>query len=461
MELNFEQLLQIPGCRFEYHGHSDLLKKPVANLSIDSRTLQPRDIYLALKGETHDGHAFVDAAFERHAAAAILDADFFASAADSVKQRNVFVVKDTLLALQELSKFYRQRFQIPFIALTGTNGKTTTKEMIAAVLGQSGSVCKTQGNFNNHIGLPLTLLELQRKHDFAVIEMGTNHFGEISRLCQIAEPDLGLITNVGHGHTEYLLDLQGVAKAKMELFDYLQPGKLVLLNLDDPELARRADAVNRKVSYSLTMKADITGERLSLDAAGHPGLRVDGIDIRLNLVGWHNVQNAVAAIATGIQFGIAVSSMKEALENIELPSKRMQISKVAGVTILNDCYNANPESTKAALQTMAEIPVSGRKIVVLGDMLELGPSGGEIHTEIGNAVAQHGADALLGFGPLTRLAVSAFASRAKTRPGHNFDDKNKLVEALNELVEPGDIVLVKGSRGMKMEEIIDGLRPTG
>jgi len=453
-------LTEIQNCPFEFHGNRDRLNRSFAGVSIDSRSIRSDEIFFAIKGENHDGHDYVGHVIEQKSPAVVVNRDWWEKHADQYSQATVFVVDDTLTALQEFARYYRQLLAIPVIALTGTNGKTTTKEMIAAILSKSGSVCKTAGNLNNHIGLPLTLFTMESTHKTAVLEMGTNHFGEIKRLCDIAEPELGLITNIGHGHTEFFQDLQGVAKAKMELFDYLEPNGVGFINVDDPLLKADAHTFYKKITFGFDASAKVTAKKLPLNRNGNPGMQIDHQEIRLNVVGTHNLINGLAAIAIGLEFGIPLQAMKEALQTLQLPSKRMQIERLGKLTILNDCYNANPESTSAALETLIHFPEARRRIFVFGDMLELGTNATKAHTKVGNQVASLGIDVMFTFGPNAAAATRAARKTSTTILADHFDDKSALLKALIALNLRDDILLIKGSRGMKMEEISEGLRKT-
>lgn len=457
MKATLGDLLNLETCQTEFFGAPETLLRDISAVSIDTRTIKPGEVYFALKGENHDGHDFVQAAVRSGAAAVVVSEDYWPAVQSRLECEAVFVVADTLAALQSFARAYRRKFQLQVIAITGTNGKTTTKEMLAAVLTQMGSVCKTQGNFNNHIGLPLTLLELEDKHEFLVVEMGTNHFGEISALCKIAEPQFGLITNIGHGHTEFFQDLQGVTRAKMELFDYLQPDGVAFANLDDPMIRQNLARFNHKVTYGFRDEADVVAENARLDTTGMPIMQIDGEVIRLNVAGMHNLNNALAALAVGKQFGLSVEQMREALERIQLPSKRMEILRHGEIIFLNDSYNANPESTIAALQTLDKFATTGRKIVILGDMLELGEQGAEQHAQVGEALPRYGVDIFYGFGPLTEMAVEAAHKSGRRIVARHFKRKSDLVADLKTEQKPQDVILIKGSRGMKMEDVLTAL----
>lgn len=453
MHFKLQNMLSLPTEKVEFKGNMDVLSGQVNAVSIDTRTLERGDLYVALKGENHDGHEFVPKAFEKGAIACVVETSYWHTNHESLAGKSIFVVEDSLTSLQQLANQQRRKLSAPLIGLTGTNGKTTTKEMVAAVLSQIGNAGKTHGNFNNHIGVPLTLLALQSDDRFAVIEMGTNHFGEIRDLCCIAEPEYGLITNIGHGHTEHLQDVRGVTRAKMELFDYLQPKGHIFANMDDPNIAKHKTYYAYKCTYAFDTPAILQAQRVNINANGQPAFRVNGIVIRLNLAGTHNLSNALASVAVGLEFGVSLPQIKEALEHVSLPGKRMELLKIHGITILNDAYNANPESTLAALETVKNMAISGHKWLALGDMLELGEKADAKHAEIGSILGDYGITALFTYGPLSRSA-----SEAATVKARHFEDKQMMSSALREELSAGDLLLVKGSRGMQMEDIITYLK---
>ncbi len=456
MSLKLEQLLSLEACRPRWTVPDTVEAVQFTDVSIDSRTVAAGELYFALKGETHDGHAFVEQALEKGAAAAVVEATFLQENAARLAGKPLVEVTDTLIALQLFARLNRRQHGARVLGLTGTNGKTTTKEMIASVLSQAGSVCKTEGNYNNHIGVPLTLFSLDESHEFAVIEMGTNHFGEIAALCRIAEPDAGLITNIGRGHVEHLQDIHGVARAKMELYDYLKGNGRIFANLDDRMISTYARDYRYSVTYGFDARAQITGKRLPIDDSGCAGLEVQGVSIRLALPGAHNLSNALAAAAVGLDAGLSMQQVKTGLEAVKSPAHRMEVLRRKGVTILNDCYNANPESTLAAMRTLQDMPCSGRKWLVLGDMLELGEAAESAHAEMGHAAPHYGIDALVGYGPLAQNTVAAAEAETGIIAVH-IDDKARLRQHLNDEVQKNDIILIKGSRGMKMEDLLSGL----
>lgn len=444
--------------KFEFLGPAEKLPHRIAGVSIDTRKIRPNEIYFAIRGETLDGHDFVQEAFRKKAAAAVVERAWWkGQSLDSTGSRVLFLVDDAVTALQEAANDYRKRFSVSVIGLTGTNGKTTTKEMMAAVLSQIGAVCKTEGNLNNHIGLPLTLFTLKRHHQAAVVEMGANHFGEIARLCEVAEPQFGLITNVGRGHLEFLGDLQGVARAKMELFEYLQRDGTAFINLDDPLIVKNAPKIRNKITYGFKEEAKITAQRLPPDASGCPRMRIQGQLINLNVLGDHNLSNALAAAAVGLEFGVTLAAIKTAIEHVKLPAKRMETIKRGDVLIFNDSYNANPDSTLSALRIFKRTPCQGKRIFVFGDMLELGKAAEPEHAKIGAALGEYDVDLFFAYGPLSEYAVNAARSSHQQIASKHFQNKTELVAELKGCINDGDLLLIKGSRGMKMEEILDDL----
>lgn len=454
--LTLGEVQQASGPQSRFAGDSTRLTQRAAGLSTDSRQCCSGDIFVALRGEKFDGHQFVEQVLASGALAAVVEANWF----DSQKPApggNFIIVTDTLQALQHIGHRIRQRWGKPMLALTGSNGKTTTKELIAAVLAQSKSVHKTTGNLNNHLGVPLTLAALDHGHDIAVVEMGTNHFGEIDRLCEIAAPDFGLITNIGRAHTEFFKDLDGVAKAKAELFAYIhRHSGIVFLNNDDPKLRAVLPSGTKAITYGIAQPAQVQGKISNVDENGRVTLAWRDQNIHLAIPGTHNAINALAAIAVGEYFGVAPEKIRQALEMTQPAAKRMQIFKRGGITIINDAYNANPESMAAALKFLAALPMpeSGRRIAVLGDMLELGESASLAHTEIGVMVKGLPIHAVFAYGAQMKHLVQAIGEALWVE---HFEDKAKLGDELNRSIRPGDVVLLKGSRGMAMEEVSEHL----
>lgn len=434
----------------------------IAHVSTDSRTTKPGDVFFALRGENFNGHDFLTKAVELGAAAVVVEAEWskLNPTLLSSLQAPRLVVESTVMALGELARLYRRKFKIPLLTVGGSSGKTTTKDMIAAVLKMKFNVLSTEGNLNNHIGVPLTLFRLEKKHQIAVIEMGTNHFAEIRYLTEIVQPTRALITNIGSEHLEFFGDLAGVARAETEVFDWMKEQKskpsVVFIHRDDQLLERDSKGMKKRVTYGFSAKSvDVKGKILELtsDACAKLSIRPKGksaFDVLLAVPGYHNALNALAAATVGLHFKVPGAKIQKALQRFCAPAKRMQVMRMNGVTILNDTYNSNPDSAIAALQTLGAIKVSGKKIAVLADMLELGKNAEEAHRRVSEAVARCGIEYLLTHGPLSKLTHDAASVKFKA----HYDQKNMLAEYLAELVTNGDAVLVKGSRGMKMESIV-------
>ena len=457
MHLDALELLNIEHVNGE--NLDTLQGKKLKGVSTDSRTAKTGDVFFAIRGEKFDGHNFVQRAFSGGCVAAVVEERFVASSS-GVEKFPLILVKNSVHALGQFARLYRKKFDIPLIAITGSNGKTTTKEMITEVLGQKFTVLKTEGNFNNHIGVPQTLFCLEKKHDVAVIEMGTNHFGEIEYLCRVAEPTHGLITNTARAHLEFFGDLEGVARAKGELFQWLQPHGLGFVNADDPFVVQKARSLRRKYTYGFTGKrVNVKGRFLGLNEWVQPRFSFGGhplskpFSVQLRTYGRYAAENALAAAAVGLHFGVSATKIKSVLENYRPGSKRMEVSKVHGVTILNDTYNANPDSVLAALKTLALMECKGKKIVVLGDMLELGEVSDREHRSIGREIQSLQLEYVLTYGS----DASVIVAESHAPYAFHFEEKSMLIAHLEELVAPGDVVLVKGSRGMKMEDVVSHL----
>ena len=428
-----------------------LPQKSFRGVSTDSRSVSEGEVFFAIRGENLDGHEYVEAAFRRGASCAVI-----ARGADvrAYRERPFLVVRDTTAALGSLANVYRKKFSIPILAVAGSNGKTTTKEMIATVLKTRYSVLSTEGNLNNQIGVPKTLFRLHGGHEIAVVEIGTNHFGELAYLCGILEPTHGLITTIGREHLEFFRNITGVARAEGELFDALKSSGVGFVNADDPRVVSQARKLRRKVSYGFA-GGRIRGKRLRIGNDGCAAFFVEMRDrgsfmVGLRTPGLHAATNALAASAVGVSFGVSGARIGRALGNFAGVGKRMEVVRAGGVTILNDTYNANPDSVVSAMKTLFQMKTGGKKIVVLGDMLELGPASRREHEKIGEAFGKMGFEHLLTYGPQARFIYD----RARAPVKHHYSRKDVLSRKLLELASPPDIVLVKGSRGMKMEEVV-------
>jgi len=424
----------------------------VTGVSIDTRTLVPGDVFVAIRGERFDGHTFVSEAFARGAAAAVVSSG--ADLDDAVGP--TLLVEDTVTALQDLSAWYRSRFEPTLVAVTGTNGKTTTKDMIAGALSTRMTTLKTEGNFNNHIGVPLTLLRLAREHDAAVVEMGMNHEGEIARLAQVARPLIGVVTNVSRAHLETMGDLGAIARAKGELLEALPAEGVAVLNGDDPLVMSQAERTRARVeTFGLSEGAATRAVDVEEKPHGVRFALAGGGLVELPVPGRHNVMNALAAVAVSRALGIPPSEAAAGIASFTPSAMRTSIVRVAGRVILNDAYNANPGSLAAALSTLVSVAGGRPTAAVLGDMLELGRESASAHREAGARAAELGIDYLFLFGvEVAALAEGAVASGMSRERVRIYETKAALAQALEDLPD-GAVVLVKGSRGMRMEEVVE------
>jgi len=442
--------------------NKELLKRrSISGVVTDSRAVKKNDLFFALKGEKFDAHDFIDSVVKAEAAAIVVHREW------AQKNEQYFrtfpcafiIVNDTTIAFGELARTYRRKFDIPVIAIGGSNGKTTTKEMVNAVLRTTYNVLSTEGNLNNHIGVPQTLFRLTSKHDAAVVEIGTNHFGELKYLCEIAEPTHGLITNIGKEHLEFFGDEDGVAKEELELFNYLNDHRgIAFVNSDDRFLEAASKTLKRQFSYGMASKADIRAKKIHTNELGQSDFELVwqkkniSFAVTLGVPGLHNVTNALAASAVGLKFRVKPKKIAKALKQFSSTSKRMEVVSNNGVTILNDTYNSNPDSVIVALKTLKSFDTTGKKIVVLGDMRELGEASKREHTNIGVVASEMKFDALLTFGPYSKYTSEAFDADAK-----HFEGKEELSTELKKILNHGDVVLIKGSRGMKMEDVVHQL----
>lgn len=439
-----------------------LERKEIAGISIDSRTVREGELFVAIRGDRFDGHDFVAAAIGKGAWGAIVGRNSFGDVPRAASGlRNVLSVNDPLESLQEMSRLHRQRHEVPFVGITGSNGKTTTKEMTAGILGLAGAILKNEGNLNNHIGVPLTLLRMERTHRAAVIEMGMSAAGEITLLTRLADPTVGVITNIGPAHLEFLGNTDNVARAKGELLEAMDQGGTAVLNADDryfETLRKRFPGTVR--SFGIEKPADVSARdiRQERDATVFtivvPG---SSAAVRLQSVGRHNVLNALAAAAAAMAAGAKLEDVTDGLDRFRPLSMRSELRTIKGRTVLADCYNANPDSTRAALETLALLKGGGRTVAVLGDMLELGDVAVQAHREIGAAAARLGIDVLIAAGGFARFLAEG-ARQGGLDAGNVFEAETAVDAArlLREHSRAGDTVLVKGSRGMRMETVLEG-----
>jgi UDP-N-acetylmuramoyl-tripeptide--D-alanyl-D-alanine ligase len=451
-------------------GQDSLSRKHrIRQISTDSRSIRRGDLFVALSGERYDGHEFVPAVLSQGAMGAIVRDEYRLPSGSAAVGRVggqpapfLFGVRDPLFAYQQLASHHRSRFHIPVVAVTGSNGKTTTKDMVAAVLAQRWPVLKTEGNFNNQIGVPSTLFQMTARHQAAVIEMGVDQQGQTTRLCEMARPTIGLITNIGPDHLEFFGSMEGSAQAKAELLDMLPSDGIAILNADDPYfeyLAARAQC--RVVSFGLSEMADVHASRITFDVRRGTAFRLHlrgksrPTIIRIKVHGTHNVTNALAAAAVGAALNLSGSMMAQGLGRFRPAAMRSQIVTHHGIHIINDCYNANPASMKAALQLLAQWSPARERIAVLGDMLELGPETGHMHREVGQFLATQGLSRLIVCGRMGReIAEGARRGGTTDLQIDEVGDAATAADHLKKIIRQGDVVLVKASRGMKMEQVV-------
>ncbi len=421
--------------------------------SIDSRTIGPGELFFAVRGERLDGHDFVEGALQQGAVAAVVRKDQLHRYTD---QSHLLGVDDTLVALQKLATAVRKLWGKPLVGVTGSAGKTTTKEAIAHVLATKFRVLKSEGNFNNHFGLPLMLLKLEPEHDVAVIEMGMSAAGEIRALAKIAQPEIGVVTNVAPVHLEFFDSLAGIARAKYELVESLPSNGTAVLNADDEYVSQFGRGFKGKtIMYGNQPAADVCAENVkSAGAAGSEfDVVVSGARERVNLplVGQHNVLNALAAVAVGLTRGLSLSECVAALATLKPADKRGQVVQLGNITVVNDCYNSNPKALKAMIDALAAMKAK-RRIVVAGEMLELGPAGEEMHREAGKHAADKKIDVLIGVRGLAQAMVEGARNGMRAEFVATPEEAG---EWLARETREGDVVLLKASRGVKLEKALD------
>jgi UDP-N-acetylmuramoyl-tripeptide--D-alanyl-D-alanine ligase len=424
--------------------------------SIDSRTIQPGQLFFAVKGERMDGHDFVQQALDKGAVGAVVRKDELARYA---VKTGLLAVPDTLVALQTLGAAVRRLWGKPLIGVTGSTGKTTTKEAIAHVLSSRFRVLKSEGNFNNHFGLPLMLLKIEPEHEAAVIEMGMSHRGEIAALAKIAQPEIGVVTNVAPVHLEFFKSVAEIARAKYELIESLPAGGAAILNADDEYVSQFGrDFHGKVVRYGLHPSADVRAESIESRGAAGSIFNVVVANSRepatLPLVGRHNIYNALAAVATGMERGLSLAEATGALATLSPADKRGAVVQLGNITVINDCYNSNPTALDAMVDTLAAMPAR-RRIVVAGEMLELGPSGEDLHRQSGRHMAKQGIDILVGVQGLAQQMVEG-AGGAGIR-AEFVATPEEAGEWLVRETRAGDVVLLKASRGVKLERALEAV----
>jgi UDP-N-acetylmuramoyl-tripeptide--D-alanyl-D-alanine ligase len=439
----------------------------VAGYSIDSRSLTPGQLLFAIRGPRFDGHQFVGQALARGAAGAVVEEAFYAGAPAEWQPALVAVV-DTRRALQTLAREVRRLWGKTLIAVTGSAGKSTTKEMIAAILSRHFRVLRSPGNLNNDFGLPLALLALEPEHEVAVMELAMSAPGEIARLARLAEPEIGVVTNVAPVHLQFFDSVDAIALAKRELIDYLATtgaDAVAVLNEDDERVRKFAEGFpGRVLTFGFSEQADVRATTVTMVKARMSAIKCNSpnwtADFTLPLLGRHNVQNALAAIAVSSVFAVPPEEIREALANFQNLHQRSEILTLPGeVTMINDCYNSNPLAMERMLEALAAWPGARRRIVVAGEMLELGPSSPELHRGVGRKCAQSGAEWVIGVqGDARFLVEGAVEGGIPPSQGRFFPDAVSAGIFCQTLIAPGDLVLVKASRGVHLETVIDLLK---
>lgn len=429
----------------------------ITGVSTDSRTTRKDDLFVALVGENFDGHNYIRAAIKRGACGAVYSRDIPIFPEDA--ERNFIKVNDTLVALGDMAKAYRRSLQATVVAVTGSNGKTTTKEMTRHLVEDKLATVASHASFNNFVGVPLTLFEAGAATRVLVLEMGTNRPGEISRLAEIAAPDVGVITNVGRTHLEGLGSIEGVARAKAELLHGISADGCAILNADDAAVMKmRAVADVKVLTFGIREEADVFASEVERTDSGFKFLLNGTARASLNFGGRHNIMNALAAVAVARRLGLELDYIAERLSSFKLPAMRLEERRIRGVTVINDAYNANPESMALAMEELAGRKGT-RKLFVFADMLELGEGAVELHREVGREAARAGFDFCWATGELAQHSIEA-AVEAGLPPGRArfFPEVSQLGKAVVLTVKAGDVLLLKASRGMKLERVLDSLK---
>lgn len=460
IKLSVNELIQVTQGELLSGKFSGLLS--IEGVSTDSRTLKKGHLFVALEGERHDGHKFIPEARDAGALCVMVRKDKLKNIDQKLKGKITLVaVDDTQKALQDLAFWYRKKFDVKAVAITGSNGKTTTKDMIASVLSQKYKVTKSCRSYNTQIGVPLTLFDLNEDVEILVVELGASMLGEIKRLTEISQPDIGVITNIASAHLEFFGSFENVIRAKFELLENMSDDKIAVLNSDDESLLEGMKKERKRVvTFGTTKKADFGAQDISFSDKGEINFLLNGkLPIQLKLIGKHNVYNALAAFAVGDLLGVDTEKIIQALQDFTPPDLRMELVEFNRITVINDSYNANPASMENALMALKKMKTSDRKIAVLGDMLELGEKSAKFHIEVGNKVYDCGVNLLVTVGKLSKwIAQGAKEAGLKNCSVISFEDKKKATEFLSENLKEGDLVLVKGSRKLKLEELVENLK---
>lgn len=428
----------------------------ISGITTDSRKLQQGDMFIALKGEKFDGHEYAEAAIKNGATLVLTQ--------QKLKDDIPYIlVADTMQALHKLAKHYKSKFDIPFVAITGSSGKTTTKDMIASVLSEKYNVLKTEGNFNNAIGLPITLFRLEKKHEICVVEMGMSSLGEIEALAEIVRPNVGVITNVGTAHIEKLQSRENILKAKTEMFTYFNSSNTAIINGDNDMLQKLDNKAYKIISYGLESNNQCKAENVI--EKGEAGIDFDMVYQGLRefyqvpMPGIHNVYNALSAICVAKIYGLDKNQINAGLAKFKPSKMRMEIFQgILNTKVINDVYNANPDSMMAAINVLASMEAAGRKICILGDMFELGEFAEAEHRKIGRFAMEKGIDLLLAVGKMASETIKGASMAGTNQQLYCFDSNEEVINNLKAIIKQQDMILIKGSRGMNMENIVESLR---
>lgn len=437
-------------CNGTYFGDESLKEREITGVEKDSRLIKEGFLYVPFVGENVDGHDFIGDVFDKGAYVTLSEKEL-----DDCPGPYI-LVESSGQALKDIAEFYRDQVDCKIVGVTGSVGKTSTKEMLYSVLSEKFNVHKTHGNLNNEIGMPLTLLQIRDEHEIAIVEMGISFFGEMSRLAKVAKPDVCTITNIGACHLENLGDLNGVLKAKTEMFEYAKDDCYVVLNGDDEKLRIVQEVKgNKPIFYGIETKQDVTAVDYVTDGLDGTDIIVDyegtEVKMRVGLPGKHNVLNALCAICVGKHFGMTFEEMSRGLMKVDEVSGHNDVFESKGLTIINGCYNANPMSMRASLDMLAD--VDGRKVAVLGDMFELGPDEEKLHREVGEYTATKDLDLIICIGKLAKNINDAITYNVKY-----YETKEDFMDEMDEILKEGDTVLVKASNGMKFKDIIERLK---
>ena len=437
-----------------YHGPEELLSREVTSVTTDSRKAEAGCLFVPLKGEKSDGHSFIPQVMEKGALVTLTERE------EGMPDCPYILVDSTAEAIQKIAGFYRRALGIPVVGITGSVGKTSTKEMIASVLGTKYRVLKTAGNFNNNLGLPLTIFRITEEDEIAVLEMGISHFGEMDWLAETAAPDTMVITNIGTCHLEFLGDRDGVFKAKTECFAHMQPDGFAVLNGEDDKLAEVEEVSGRRpIFYGLSPRCRTYADAMKPLGLGGTACTIhigdDEFRVTVPLPGEHMVLNALAGAAVGALYGLTPEEIKRGIESMETVGGRFRIRHAGELTVIDDCYNANPMSMKASLHVLGEIP--GGTCAILGDMGELGETEKELHREVGLDAAELSVNRYLLVGNLAKEIAEGIRGKNPDADVRHFGTVDELIPALPSLIRPDDTVLVKASHFMQFERITEAL----